>query len=601
MTDYAALAAQFGGQPDAPQQDYSALAQQLGGRPVEQTPNPADQSQYPEATPFNNFRAGMGKAFHDLALGYQQVMGKVDPLGHPLGALITPEMIDKQRELDRPLMGTTAGKAGEIVGDVAATLPLAVIPGVNTIPGALAAGATYGAMEPTGAGDNRAVNMAKDAALFALAPVAGAALKTGKALVQPLYQGGREAIVGQTLNRFAGSDPALVERLANPQTFVPGSVPTTADASGNAALAMLENGAATRDPLVKQAFATRLQGNNAARAEALKSIAGDEAKRQFFEDARNATAQELYNRAFAETPENSPWIKGQVTALMQRPAFVDALKQAQEIALNQGIKVSPENPENTTQILHYAKMALDDAQQKAMASGSPNAARGIADTKARLVSLMESKNFSPSYREARDTYAKMSQPINQMDIGQYLYEKLQPALNEFGGTTRNRAASYADALRNADATAGKATGYKGARLADIMSPEQMDILTNVARDLSRRSATEDAMRGIGSNTGQNLAAQNIVASIVGPLGLPQSFGQNALKNLLSVPYLGGAIKFGTSGAEEAVQNELAKALLDPQRAAELIRRTQPGQTRNLLTKLLSGGKGGSLALQNTGQ
>ncbi len=559
-------------------------------------PNPADPAQYPEAGGMGNFMAGLGKAAYDKAIGFNQMMGDLG-LGPKA---VTPQMVDTENKGGLPLMKTGAGMAGNVAGNIAATLPLMAIPGVNTLAGSALAGALYGGTEPVGTNDSRTANTLKGGALFAAVPAIGAALKGAKALVEPAYQSGREAIVGRTLGRFAGDDPAAISNLQNAQQFVPGSLPTAADASGNASLAMLENGAQTRDPIVKQAFAQRLQQNNAARVDALRGVAGDDSQLAFYKANREQAAQGLYQKAFSETPEDSTWIKGQVTQLMSRPAFVDALKTAQTDAMNLGIKVSPDNPENTTQILHLTKQALDDAISKEVASGG--SAAGLQDTQSKLVSLMESKGFSPSYREARDTYKQMSAPINQMEVGQYLYNKLQPALNDFGGTTRNKAATFADALRNGDATAQKATGFPGAKLANVMTPDQMASLTGIAKDLSRRSATEDAMRGIGSNTAQNLATQNVMSQMFGPLGLPQSFGQSLIGNAMTVPYLGGLLEFGAKGAESAVQKELAAALLDPKKAAALMLKARTANAPpGLLGYLRAAAPGGLLGISNPGQ
>jgi hypothetical protein len=274
------------------------------------------------------------------------------------------------------------------------------------------------------------------------------------------------------------------------------------------------------------------------------------------------------------------------------------------MAMNLGIKVDPSKPENATQILHFTKMALDDQIGAATAAQNGNAARALIDTRDKLVSLLESKDFSPSYREARDTYAKMSQPINQMEIGQALYNKMVPALNDFGGTARSRAQAYADAVRNGDTTAAKALGYPGAKMDQIMTPAQMQAINGVAQDLSRRASTEDMMRGVGSNTAQNLAAQNIVGQIAGPLGLPQSWGQAVMGGLLDVPYLGAGLRMGMRPAENAVQADLASALLNPKTAAQLAKSARPKQLPQGvldIARLAPAVRYGLLGLANSGQ
>lgn len=517
--------------------------------------------------------SGAGKASYDLGTGYLQTRGELG-----LGPKVfSREAIDLKKRLDAPLMTTTAGKVGNFIGNVTDLAPIAAIPGLNTFLGSATSGGVLGALEPVGTGDSRLANAGTSAMFSATTPAAITAARTAKAFLEPTYQGGRNAIIGRTINRFVGNDPQALARLQNPQILVPNSLPTAADASGNAGLAMLENGVSTHAPEAKVAFDQRLKANAAARQDALQSVAGDQSQMDFYKASRDATAQQLYDTAFAEVPGSTPWIRGQITQLTQRPAFVQALKDGQEMAMNLGIKVDPKSPENTTQILHFTKQALDDRIASATQQGNGNAARALIDTRDKLVSLLESKDFSPSYREARDTYKQMSVPINQMEIGQALYNKMVPALNDFGGTARAKAQTFADAVRNADATATQTLGFPGAKMDQIMSPDQMRAITGVARDLSRRAATEDMMRGIGSNTAQNLAAQNIAGQIAGPLGLPQSWTQSIMSGLLSVPYVGAIAKAGMGPAENALQRDLAAALLSPQETAKLAAKAQPRQ------------------------
>jgi len=99
------------------------------------------------------FLAGAGKAFVDLGRGAKQLVG----MGNQ-------EDIDESKRLDAPLMSTGAGKAGNVAGNIAATLPAAAIPGVNTAVGAAALGGATGALQPTATGESRLANTALGAA-----------------------------------------------------------------------------------------------------------------------------------------------------------------------------------------------------------------------------------------------------------------------------------------------------------------------------------------------------------------------------------------------------------------------------------------------------
>lgn len=109
------------------------------------------------------FLAGAGKAFTDIARGAGQLVG--------LGP--SREDVAEQRRLDAPLM-SGAGTAGNIVGNIAATVPAAFVPGVNTYAGGALLGAGMGALQPV-ANESRTGNMAMGAG----AGVAGTAAARG--------------------------------------------------------------------------------------------------------------------------------------------------------------------------------------------------------------------------------------------------------------------------------------------------------------------------------------------------------------------------------------------------------------------------------------
>jgi hypothetical protein len=106
------------------------------------------------------FLAGAGKAFTDVGRGVRQLGAKVG-LGD--GAAIQAE-IDEAKQRDAALMSTGAGIAGNITGGVAAALPAAFIPGVNSVVGSAAVGGAMGAMAPVASDESRLANTALGAA-----------------------------------------------------------------------------------------------------------------------------------------------------------------------------------------------------------------------------------------------------------------------------------------------------------------------------------------------------------------------------------------------------------------------------------------------------
>lgn len=101
------------------------------------------------------FAAGAGKALIDISRGAAQMVG----------AGPTAEETAEQRKTDAPLMDTGAGVAGNVVGNVLALAPAALIPGANTVAGAAVLGAGIGALQPTQGPGERLKNMATGGAI----------------------------------------------------------------------------------------------------------------------------------------------------------------------------------------------------------------------------------------------------------------------------------------------------------------------------------------------------------------------------------------------------------------------------------------------------
>jgi hypothetical protein len=453
------------------------------------------------------------------------------------------EEYDQVQARDAALMDSGSGMAGNVVGQLvtalapggvigaagkAAAIPRMVAAGralnmPQTVLGALGVGAGQGAVQPVGTDDSRLRNMALAAGGGAAIPAVTGAVRTGVNLVAPFTQGGVDRIAGRAIQRFT-TEPSVL-RNVQPTQYVPGSLPTLADVTADPGLATLQQ-SLRNNPEIKGAYVQRELGNNAARVEALRAIAGDAGKRDFYAASRNAAAKDLYDKAFAEAPDLTPWVKGRITHLRSRPVFNEALAAAEKRAANEGVKL---DPTNIVQVLHYAKMELDDLASTAKAGGRTGLS-GILDTKKQLVSLMESKDFAPAYREARATYAEMSKPINQMDVGQELLDKLRPALAESGANLRENKSAFAQAMRNADATAAKATDFPGATMESVMTPEQMAAIQGVLKDIGRAANTQDMGKAIGSPTTQNFLAQDVLRQSLGPLGIPKSFLESQLAN-----------------------------------------------------------------------
>lgn len=566
------------GPDDATEAQIAAFAAQQ----FKAAPKPDDPTA--DMSGLDIFRAGIGQGMTNLARGAGQMVGAV-----------SRDDVAESRRLDAPLMERGAGLGGSVTGTVAGLLPTAFIPGVNRLGGAALVGAGTGLLAPSTSTQETASNTLLGGALGPLALLAGRGLAaTGGAIrgaVEPFLRSGQERIAGRTLQTFAGgsADEAAANIANAAPSVVPGVQPTAAELANNAGIAQLER-TLRNNPELAQLFAERFGNNRAAMIEALRGIAGDEAQMAAAVESRDAAAQSLYGRAFQsdrmrrELAQEAAAERGAVATgeavpamelatprlreLANRPGFARAMNQARQLAANNGVRL--DDPLSSLEGLHYVKLALDDligTASTATSNVGRNEAASLNSIKQTLLGEIES--IAPLYGNARQSYAQSSVPINQMEIGQALLNRLIPALGDYGNTTRTTAASYANALRNADATAAQATGFTGARMANVLSPQQMEQVEGVATQLARRSNAEELGRAPGSPTTQNLVSQNLLRMITGPLGLPENFAESTVAQTVMRP-----VQFIAQQAEPRVMNALAQAVLDPAEAQRLLQLAQ---------------------------
>jgi hypothetical protein len=515
-----------------------------------------------------NFLAGAGKAPMDLLRGTGQLLG-----------LESRKDVADSRAVDAPLMATGAGKVGNLTGNVATMLPTAFIPWANTLAGAGAIGAVSGLLQPsTGTGET-ATNVGLGGALGPAGILAGRAVgAVGQgakaALWDPFTKVGQNRIAARTMQAFAGNPSdaaAAAANLSKPPSMLPGVQPTTAELANNAGMSQLER-TLQNNPEFMTALTNRNQANRAAMTGALGGIAGTDADMAAAHAARTQAASGLYDAA----GKASAPLDNEMTALLQRPSMQTAITRAQSLAAENGdsFGLAPTMKYLPTQLsgkdLQYLKMSLND-----LANSGPQMGMGaheVGAVKGTLGSLNSwiTKNV-PELKAADAAFADLSKPINQMQIGQQLSNKLIPALGDFNpDLARTNASAYASAVRNGDQLAANATGWKGSTLANVLSPQQMQTVNQVGEQLARRAQATDLGRATGSNTGQNIVSQNVLSQFLGPLGLPQGVASRFASGAVgrSLGQLPTKLLYGA--VEPDVMTHLANAALDPQMAAGLL-------------------------------
>jgi len=432
------------------------------------------------------------------------------------------------------------------------------------------AGGVPAALEYGTAGE-RAQRGLIGAATGAVVPVLGALAKSAKTFAEPLYEGGRQMIAGRALNRVAGDDAAnVISKLQAARPLIPGSMPTAGQVAENGGMAAFERMAKQADP---SAYTQRGMEQASARLSALRGIAGDDAAIAAQAAARKTATEGAYTQA-----KNAAYVvDDNLQNLLERPLVKKAMERAKGIAADDGRSfgfsttssapfkgVGGAQEQVTKQItghgLQDLKMALDDMLKDPTSGIVGTEAKQAQNLRGKVVDWMEGAN--PEFKAARTTYAAMSKPINQMQVGQELLTKLEPALADFGALGQETGATFARQLRNSDQMVKNATGFKGAgSLDELMGTQNMGTINSIAQDLARKSNSERLGAGVNSDTFQKLSMQNLAEQS----GMPRLVG-----GLLDTPGLNRATKWIYRDSDEKAQKMIAEALLNPQKAAELM-------------------------------
>jgi hypothetical protein len=585
----------FEGPEGASQEQVIAFAQQHFSQPKPAAANPKEfAADDPGA--IMSALIGAGWTFDRVVKGMQQLYHGA--AGNKQALADLKGNADEEKRLYEPL-----AKKHPIATAIGETLPAMAIPvgGTAAVPATLAklavAGAAPGALEYGSAGERAgraalggtaavvggyAVPKAVEAAVKGV-PAVGRAVR---AAVEPLTEKGRASIAGRTLVNAAGDEAQTVaQRLAQAAEVVPGSLPTAAQVAENGGIAALERSVSAANPAD---FTRRGMEQAAARTGALRNIAGDDTARAAAVGAREAATKDLYGQAKGATYA----MDDQLQRLLQTPAMQQAMSRAKTLAENNqrpftfevnqstglgglGNQSAVTSKQITGQGLQDLKMAVD-AMLADPASGFAGAeGQALKNLRGQLLNWMEGRN--PAFRQARSTYAEMSKPIGQMDVGRQLLKDIEPALADYGALGKETAAKYGTALRNADQTAVKATKFKGSGMRDLMTPDQMGAIEGVAKDLARKANAQDLGRGVGSDTFQKLALSNIAE---------RSGAPGVVGTALDLPGVSKVAKFLYREPEEKIQSIIAKSLLEPKTAAQLmeeaIRAGKPQPIGNVL-------------------
>ena len=521
--------------------------------------------------------SGMG-TFEKLVAGYGSGMPRIARGVQQRRGAMSQAEVDEANKADKPLLNTTAGMAGNVLGTVVPLALTALIPGAGSLLGASAIGGATGYFQPTSTGESVGHNSLMGAAAGPLGVLGGraigAAFQGGKALLEPLFQKGQERIAGRTLERFAENPSAIQQAVPGPT--MTGANPTLAEATGDRGLAQLQDTlGASGNPAIANQLAARATANNGARVNALQTLAGDGGARDAAATLRGTTARQLYGDAAANaTPIGPAQAKG-LYDLVQAPAIKQAMKIAQTNAEDRGVPFDV----GSVGSLHDMKLALDGMMKDPKNAGQASTQDALKAAQQRLVGFIET--VSPDYKKARESYAAMSKPVNSFDVAAQVAKRGLTTTTDLSGNQTINRGGLTRVMADEPALIKDATGRSLGKLADVMKPADEAMLRAIVAEADRAGAVSSAGIGKGSPTAQRLATQNLLNQTFSAVGLPSKWAESTAAQTILKPLnmLYGGV------AEPKIQQILADAVLDPAKAKALMTAATPAQRPALLSLL----------------
>lgn len=402
-------------------------------------------------------------------------------------------------------------------------------------------------------------------------------------IVKPVIQPGK--FVGQGIaNAMYPTDAALAaSNIRSAPQFVPGSLPTTAQAAQTPFMVQTEK-AAANIPAFKTAFAQRAIDNNDARWSTLMGVAQTPDALQAATSSRAAAVEPLYDAANSQTAN----VGKAFVNFAQRPAVMQAMQQADLMARNEGVNLTwPQQGGSKAisgQALDYTSRALSDMIDSAKRQGNNQQVRALTDAQNYLQGWTQS--YIPQVKQARQAYAQLSVPVNTIEAGQGIANSLGTRAMNAGGAPEIQLNPYRTALNQA---------MSNAKYGIDAGAHQS--LQGIGQDL-QRATVSNSMRSPGSDTAYNLAANGWLAkNLYGPnfqgaTGLGKAVAATGAL-LTGHPIAAGGIVAGGNQIGQMVgsrlQQHLSNYLLSPESILPYLdaRATTPSQSiQNALSQRL---------------
>lgn len=392
-----------------------------------------------------------------------------------------------------------------------------------------------------------------------VAPVARGAYN----LAEPYLPGGVQTVASRTLNQAAGTrQPQVVNELMKNQRMNTTAGEAAAPANSTE-FSSLQKLVAARKPSdygdiarqSKQQLVNALDQHIGKTPQALNEAIA----------ARSAKADPIYNAArsgwvgeqnrinvepiiahlddeLAKNPGNTPLVR----ALSEvRKGLIDDVRVKGASYANQ--ELSRTDPQEVSSAIDGIREALVNPRNQFIQ-------KQLLTVKDMLTKAI------PNQRLADETFAKASVPIDRMQYGQHMKDKLVSALDE-----KLTPAQFAQARQQEAGTIGRALeGTPLTKESDFLHPRQIKVLDNITEQLQRNAQYQDlAKQGTA-------AVGNLVRENLDPAHVPNFFMRSVMVAHHILDRMQG-------GAEKKTLDYLSQVMQNPRATGELMQSASPAQ------------------------
>ena len=556
------------------------------------------------ANPVTKFARGAAAPFMGIN---QMILNAVSP---ERGKAFQEEYIDRPAAMEKKgeegygAAANLAGDTAKLGGNILSPIPLASaksLPAAKTAFERIKQGILMGGgMAATAPVENAGNDYAeKKIADTGLGLAAGGVLPVGWEIAKLFGRGARnlaQPMMGvESLNKATGrlanmvtgeKKDSVISALDKSRDIVPGSKQTAGQAAtsaNSAEFSALQDISSKVKPSLYYGPSGRQGGQEAARLAQIQKISGgaDDTALNAAKTIRTAVTGPLYasvekSKAKVDARDVFLMVDGYLKKSVNEKAIQVPLDDIRKklIASTKGKVI---NIENNPQALASLSKEIKAKMGAKTANGQPEYdVKVLTEIKKTLDEAIE--KAEPAYAKARGLYKEKSIPINQMQVGKELEEKL---LNPSGKET---AGSYLKSIDDSFKVLKDATGYSRYKDLSQVLKEKTPLATGVGKDLENDLVYKDlAQKGATSARGKVGEVEDAYKGI-GLLKTPVVI-MNAIVNRLE----------GKAG--KLTSDQLAVKMKDPKEMARIMKAAKPFERQALVDAFMKnqGTAAGSIA------